>query len=275
MEKIHVHIEDDIADTLFITLYAKSEASKQKSPLITDDIACDLVDRIDYDFSKYKNKSASIIGVAIRSAHFDQMIKTFIAAHERPVIVLPGCGLDSRVHRLGKVAEKATFYELDLLEVTNLRKRLMPPLAHEEYMAASILTTDWMDNILVKHPHGDFMFVIEGVLMYFSEKENRLVFSELAKRFKGAEIHFDMLNKWMSTKSSIHDTVRKTKATFKFGIDDDREIEKWHPNLRFIRSYLFNDFRGGRRMGLVLWLLMHVIPVFKKSSRLLMYKIGE
>jgi len=41
---------------------------------------------------------------------------------------------------------------------------------------------------------------------------------ELAKRFNGAELHFDMFNKWMSKKSSMHDTVSKTNATFKFGI---------------------------------------------------------
>ena len=36
---------------------------------------------------------------------------------------------------------------------------------------------------------------------------------------------FDMLNAWMSTKSALHDTVSKTKATFKFGLDDEKDIE--------------------------------------------------
>ncbi len=66
----------------------------------------------------------------------------------------------------------------------------------------------------------------------------------MAKRFNGTELHFDILNKWMSGKSKMHDTVSKTNATFKSGIDDDREIEQWHPSLKHQRTYLFNEFKG-------------------------------
>ena len=274
-DKIKLNLQDSIADTLLITLYAKSVETKQRNPLISDPLACELVESIDYDFSKYKNKPATSVGVAIRAAHLDNMVRQYIEQHHKPVVVLIGCGLDARIQRIGDVAAKAVFYQLDIPEVIRVRKQLLPQADNEHYFAASMLETGWMDELISRHPDGNFIFVIEGVLMYFSEADNRAVFEALADRFKGAEIHFDILNKWMSTKSSLHDTVSKTNATFKSGIDDEKEIEKWHPDLKHVRTYMFNEFRGYRRMGLLLTTLMSIIPFFKTSSRLMIYKVAE
>ena len=104
MDKIKPDIIDSIAETLFIPLYIKSVETKKKDPLIVDEIACELVDKIDYDFDKYKNKLLSSVGTAIRSSHFHNMAKRFIETHPNPVVVLVGCGLDTRVQRLGKAA---------------------------------------------------------------------------------------------------------------------------------------------------------------------------
>lgn len=273
MSKIDLQLQDNIADTLLITLYAKSVETKKKSPLIQDFTACQLVEKIAYDFHKFKNKTASSVGVAIRASHFDRMVTQFIQQHQHPVIVFVGCGLDTRIQRIGKIAEQAQFYQLDIVEVIQARQQLIPTQQNEHLIASSMLETAWMDQLKQQHPNADFMLVIEGVLMYFDEAQNKQLFHDLAERFTGAEIHFDILNRWMSTKSALHDTVSKTKATFKSGIDDNHEIEQWHPRLKLNHVYRFNDFKGWRRMGLVLSTLMSIIPQFKTSSRILVYKV--
>lgn len=273
MSKIKLNITDRIADTLFITLYAKAVETQKKDPLIIDKSACELVEKIDYDFSKYKNKKASSVGVALRASHFDTITKQFIEKHTNPIVVLVGCGLDSRKQRIGTVADKALFYQLDIEEVIKARRQLLPPDKNEIFLSDSMLNTDWMDEILSKHPKGNFLFIIEGVLMYFSEEENIFFFQELAKQFDNAELHFDMLNKWMSRNSSLHDTVKKTKATFRFGINNDKEIENWHPHLKHQNTWLYKDFKGCRRMGFLFSILMNYIPKFRTNSRLLAYKI--
>src|SRR5690625_3185233 len=100
MGKIKLNITNNIADTLFITLYAKAVETEKKNPLITDRKACELVEKFNYDFSKYKKGKASSVGVAIRASHFDEMIKQFIDRHENPLVVLIGCGLDTRKQRV-------------------------------------------------------------------------------------------------------------------------------------------------------------------------------
>ena len=278
MEKISLNLQDDIADTLLITLYAKSVETQKKNPLINDRTACELVEKIDYDFSKYKNKKATSVGVALRSTHFDQKVKDFIQLHHylnhQPIIVFVGCGLDTRIQRIGQYAKQAEFYQLDIAEVIEQRQQLIPAQENEHFIASSMLSTTWMDQLKDSHPNGKFMFVIEGVLMYFNQAQNQQVLTALAERFSGAEIHFDMLNAWMSTKSDLHDTVSKTKATFKFGLDNEKDIETWHPKLKYVQTYLFNQFKGWHRMGLMLTTLMSIVPKLKTSSRIVIFKIS-
>lgn len=273
MRKIVLNISDAVAETLLITLYAKAVESGKENPLITDAVAVDLVSKIDYNFSKFKNKTATSVGVAIRANHFDKVTKAFLQGNNNPIVVIVGCGLDARKQRIGEIAKKGRFYLLDLPEVINIRKELIPLEENETFIASSMLNKLWMNELIAKHPNGNFIFIIEGVLMYFEEEDNKVFFKQLAKRFYGAEIHFDMLNKWMSKKTAVHDTVSKTRATFKFGIDDEKEIEKWHHKLKHCQTTKFFELKGYKKMGRVLTFLMKFIPALKNSSQILNYRI--
>lgn len=273
MRKINLNISDAIAETLLITLCAKAVESNKENPLISDVIAVDLVSKIDYDFSKFKNKNTTSVGVAIRANYFDTLTKNFLENNSNPIVVIVGCGLDARKQRLGDVAKKGHFYQLDIPEVINIRKVLIPKEENETYLASSMLKKQWMNELIAKHPNDNFIFIIEGVLMYFNEEDNQFIFKQLAKRFYGAEIHFDMLNKWMSKKTAAQDTVSKTKATFKFGIDNEKEIEKWHNKLKHYQTTRFCELKGYEKMGRVLTCFMKFIPVLKNSSRILKYRV--
>lgn len=86
--------------------------------------------------------------------------------------MIVGCGLDARRQRLGRLAETAVFYELDIEEVIDVRRKLMPALENEQFIVSSTVETKWMDELVAKHPNGNFIFIIEGVLMYFGEADN-------------------------------------------------------------------------------------------------------
>ena len=58
-----------------------------------------------------------------------------------------------------------------------------------------MLETDWMDILRQKHPHGRFLFLAEGVMMYFNEEQVKSVIQNLAQRFPGCEIYFDFVSK--------------------------------------------------------------------------------
>jgi methyltransferase (TIGR00027 family) len=271
MEKITSPLRDSVAETLYITLYMKYLETQKSNGILKDPKARELVEKIEYDFSKFKNGSKSAIGVAIRARHFDQKVAQFIKKRKNPIVVLLGCGLDTRYYRV-QDKQSAVFYELDLPEVIHLREGLLPQEPNDILLEASILETDWMDYLKQQHPEGSFIFIIEGVLMYFDVETVKNVFTELAKRFRGSELHFDVVNEWMSRNSHIHDTVKHTNATFKFGTDNDRLFEDWAGNLRYISTLLYGDVKEWRRLFFQ-GLIMKLIPRFKYAGRMLEYRI--
>jgi methyltransferase (TIGR00027 family) len=271
--KLENSLSDDIAETLYITLNMKAKESERKNSLLNDPIASKLVESIDYDFSKFDNAIKSLIGVAIRSSYFDDCVRSHIFGSGNPVVVLIGCGLDARYHRINDVSEKGFFYELDIPEVIRLREQLIPPEYNEGYIPKSMLDYSWMDELKDKHPNGDFIFVIEGVLMYFDENNVRDFFTNLSNRFNDSEIYFDVVNVWLSKNSHLHDTVKQTNASFKWGLDDDKALETWNNKLQHISTKLYCDFKEWNKVGIQAQ-IMKLLPFLKYGGRLLHYHIN-
>lgn len=266
------YIEDTIGETLLITLYMKHKESQKRDPIIIDKTASELVKKIDYDFSKFDKGTNSSVGVALRSNYFDEVAWEFIQLHEDPVVVQIGCGLDSRYTRIGGDNLNAQFIQLDIPEVMQIREKLIPKQLNETYIHASMLETDWMDYLKNEYPEATFLFIIEGVFMYFPERDVKRVFTSLAERFSGSEILFDIINVWMSKNSHIHDTVKIMRSNFEYGTDDDKVMESWASNLKHTSTKLFSDFPKWKRAGTKGW-IVRFIPKFKKSGRMLRYQI--
>ena len=97
--KVNNNISDNVADTLYIPLAMRCKETKRRNPFFSDPFACDILQKINYDFSKYEKAVRSSVGVALRAEYFDSIAKAFIRENERPVIVHIGCGLDTRFQR--------------------------------------------------------------------------------------------------------------------------------------------------------------------------------
>lgn len=250
MTKLKFSLENKTSETLLLTLYARALESQKTNPLLNDSYAVKLVEQIDFDFSIFDNIPTTSAGIALRSIHFDQVTSDFIQANEQPIVVVVGCGLDTRKQRLGDIGDKAIFYQLDLISVIKLRKKLLPADKNEHYIGCCLLDEEWKDELLKKHPTGNFIFIIEGVLMYFNATDNRHFFNQIAERFDGAEIHFDMFNEWMSRNTALHEGVNKTEATFKFGLNDEHQLSNWVDGLVHEKTWLIADNPDWYRMGL-------------------------
>ncbi len=253
---------------MFIPLLRRSRETQHPKAIIRDVQAVEMVNRLDYDFSKYKNASFSATGTVIRARHFVQKVTTFISENRNAVVVNIGCGLDARFYRISNRNDAVT-YELDLPEVIDLREKLLPAQNNDRYLRASMLETEWMDNLILKHPDSRFIFIIEGVLMYFPEEQVKSVIQNLAIRFHGGELHFDTVSKLLSKQSHRHDAVKYAQAKFQWGIDDEQEIEKWASNIRHIETKLYMN-QEKSRWG-IKGFIARRIPAFLYGSKLLHY----
>lgn len=261
-------IEDAVANTLFVPLYLRHRETLREDGMITDRSASRIVQSVDYDFSKYESQKRGQIGVCIRVRHFDRLTKQFIDTHDNPVVVNLGCGLDTRSERVG--TDKAIFYHIDLPEVMRVRDKLLPPDERNISISQSMFDPAWAQEIRQQNPKASFLVISEGVFFYFEEEQVRPVLETIARHLSPGELLFDGLSTTgckLSARMS-----KKINAPFKWGLDDDRQPEKWASNLRFADVAYYMDYEKHRwdKMARV----MSIFPFFTKGFKMLRYRIA-
>ena len=209
-QKIPIRITDTIAETLFIPLYMRSLETIRTDGIISDPAACKLVESLEFNFSRYDKKPMTQIGTAIRIRTFDAAARQFIESHNTPVIVNIGCGLDTRFQRID--TGKGVFVELDLPEVISLREKLLPDSKRNPSITSSMFDPKWMEDLQVTFPDADWMFIVEGVMMYFPEEKIKSFLDHLAHFFPSCQLHFDACTAWACKNSHKHETVKLTNA---------------------------------------------------------------
>ena len=275
MQPVVPEITDDIADTLFINLLMKCREHRRTGGFYSDPTACRTTESVDYDFSRFAKGKGNSVCIAIRAKYFDEQTEAFIRENKEPVVVFVGCGLDARRQRLDpQAAARAVCYELDLPEVIELREQLLPGCENDRMLPGSLLETDWMDRLRRDHPGAAFLFTMEGVCIYFDKDDVRKTMAELAERFPGGRVLFDATSSWLCRNQHRIKGSDIAKARFRLMLDDEREVETWHKNLRLASCRYYPDFPEFRHSGLVQRMMLRCVPTFRKSSRLITCDLG-
>ncbi len=271
MQKISIN--DNVSKTLFLPLVMKVMENEEKNPILKDEFSKELMEKIDFNMDKYRKIIFSKIGTCQRAKYFDDVALEFIKSNETPVVVFVGCGLDTRYLRIKGDEQNAIFYELDLPEVIDFRSTLLTSGKNCEFIKCSMFETSWMDELALKHKNKKFLFIIEGVLMYFEKRQVKDFLINLSSRFKG-EIAFDMLSVWASNNSQKHDTIKHESAKFKCGMDDEKEPESWSENIKLIEKELVMKQKIERfDWQIALYKLASLVPKIGNNIKLLRYKI--
>ena len=189
----------------YFVLWGRAQLSKKYSSLFYDAKAVELAEKIDYDFStsevpfrRHFGFNVSLKGnlppfglPPLRAKKFDEKIKTYIAEHPRASVVNIGAGLDTTFYRVDNGTIQ--WYDLDLPDVIEIRRQLLPEPDRTTYIAESLFDPIWCKDI--KHTEGGVFMVAGGVLPFFEESQVKQFFSMLADNFPGGEIIFDVPSK--------------------------------------------------------------------------------
>ena len=233
-----------VPETMLIPLWARAEEARKPNPIFRDDKASELVSTIDYDFARFEKAWRSQVGVAVRTILLDNAVRAFLARNPDAVIVNLGAGLDTRYTRLG--AMNVLWYDLDLPEAIELRRRFFAETEGYRLLPKSMLDPSWMDEI--REDGRSVLLIAEGLFMYFAEDELRPLFKTLVARFPGAEMLFEMLPMALVGKSKRHDSVTKigSAVDFKWALKNSREMTEWHPDIEFVEEWNYFDFHKDR-----------------------------
>ena len=252
MRKIKPEFQENVSETLLIPLYMRAKESKERNPIITDRTSEEILSMVDYDFSKFYTDVRCQLCISFRTKYFDDAVRNFVAKYDDAVVVLVACGLDPRVERIS-IKKNYQAYELDFLDVINLRRQFLPESPDNRYLTGNITTDGWIKTIKTEHPKGHFLFILEGVAMYLTEEQVKQVFKNIDENFDHAEIHVERMNKYLSKRTYLHDSVKNTKASFRWGCDNPKEIERWSDSFKLKSEYYYYSDEYNRirkRIGL-------------------------
>jgi len=116
-----------VAKTLLITLYIRAVESQRPDALIKDTRAEELVCQLDQESLRKTlalTDDFSRTAVILKGREFDHFARDFLRRHPDAVVVHIGCGLDMRFERIAERNGQVEWYDLDLPEVIELRRKL-------------------------------------------------------------------------------------------------------------------------------------------------------
>lgn len=253
-----------VQETMLIPMVIKANETLRPRARIKDEIAVEIINRLQVETEKY-DKFMSHEGVVARTIMFDKTLKSFLKKYPDAVCVNLGCGLDARFYRVDNGT--ILWYDIDLPDAMEVRKQFFKEEERVHQIAASILDADWTESIERGRP---LIFIIEGVLMYFSQEQVKTLLSILAGAFSEYILLAELMHPFAVRHGKHHDTVKSTKAAFRWGTKTGKELEPLCPGLTLLRENSFNDVM--RTFTISGWLFGTLPKLKELNNRLAVFR---
>lgn len=237
-----------IPETLLLPLQARAQHTKAGNPILADPVAVALLEKLAYDFSRIQsafNSNHNFI-FAVRAKQIDQFIKNFVQERPDCIVVNLGAGLDTTFPRVDN--GRMRWYDLDLPEVIELRRELIPETDRSQCIGRSLFDYQWTKEI--GEISGGVLLLAAGLLFYFDESELRPLFATLHQRLPGAHILFDAMSPiGVRNTNKLLQKANMPSAVIKWPLKDARVLESWGAGITLIEQLPY--FHGIPRKGQV------------------------
>ena len=266
--KTKIHLTD-VQKTLLITLYAKATDNRSRKPILHDSKAEQLVEMLDYDFTKLNSWGNDNL-IVVRAKQYDDWIQEFIQGNPDCVVLNLGCGLDTRITRINPSAT-VNWFDVDFPDVIQLRKNFYTDRPGYRMIEASLADPAWLVKIPAEQPG---LIIAEGVLEYLTAEQVKLLLNRLTDHFSKGVIAFDVMNSF-AIQSARSAKNEPTAGLHTWEVNDIQEVDLLNPKLKRENtlSVFHSPYVGKLPLGYhVLYRSMALVPQFRNMIRLLRYQ---
>lgn len=244
-----------VNQTLYIPLYGKAYVSR-KGLFLHDPKAVEIWEAEGFPL-KGKSKSKWLAYyMGIRSAVFDEWLKQQLSKESDAVVIHLGCGMDSRILRVGTNGHR--WYDVDFPEVIAERKRYFREEDDYQMLASDIRDLRWLDAVSGA-THA--IVVMEGVSMYLNNRELGDLMTALSDRFESIRLLMDCYTTLAAKLSKRANPVNDVGVTQVYGLDDPQLCQqppllyakeheltprRYIENLRGIEKVIFSRLYAGK-----------------------------
>lgn len=204
----------EVNKTLYIPLYGKAYVSK-KGLFLNDKKAEEIWEKEKFTL-KGKSKSKWLAYyMGIRSAVFDEWIKEKISDTDDITVIHIGCGMDSRIERIGN--SKCKWYDVDFEDVINERRRYYTENKSYKMIVGDARSCEWLDYI---PENKKAVIIMEGVSMYLKDNEIQNLFNNLASHFEHISLLADCYTIKAAKISKHKNPINDVGVTNVYGVDN-------------------------------------------------------
>ena len=220
---------NSINKTLYIPLHGKAYVSKKG--LFLDDKKAEEIWEAEGFSLKGKSKSKWLAYyMGIRSTVFDEWLKHQMMDRKDTVVIHIGCGMDSRVIRVGN--EHLKWYDVDFSEVIEERKRYYSESDNYQMIAGDVRDCKWLTNI---KENNAAIVVMEGVSMYLTIEEMRNLTDCLCTHFNEISLLVDCYTSFAAKMSKHRNPINDVGVTEVYGVDHPKAYES--EKLTFVKEH--------------------------------------
>ena len=271
MSELTIQSLSGVSETLLLPLCIRAIESQRPDALIKDEKAVALVRQAGVDPSRILADVAeeTRVAVILRNREFDRGARDYLERYPEAVVVHIGCGLDERFERVDN--RQVEWYDLDLPDVIELRRKLIGGEgARYHLLACSVLDSAWPEAVSI-HRQRPFLFLAEGVLMYFEEAQVKSLVLALKQPFPGAELVFDAFSPFFVWANNRRVARTKIGARCHWGLKGGKDLESWGEGIRLLDEwYPFNCPEP--RLARIRW--VRYVPLFAKTAGVFHYQLG-
>ncbi len=262
-----------VPETLLIPLYYRAMESQRPDAIIKDEKAVSLIKQMSYDFDqvrKIRVFKGNVMARFMLTREIDRYARDFLTRHPDGVVVHIGCGFDSRFERVDN--GRVEWYDLDLPDVIRLRRKFVGNEGKRYHLLGYSVHEDaWLEAVKV-HSKRPFLFLAEGVFIYFTEAQVKSLVLKLRDDFPGAELVFDGWTPFFIWLGNFQLSNSKFGGLLKWGFWRSQTIEDWGEGIHLLGQWGFFD-QPEPRMDPYRW----IAPIFRlfKPMRIFHFQLGK
>jgi O-methyltransferase involved in polyketide biosynthesis len=188
-----------VPETALITLYGRATEAARPDALLHDPLAVSLLMSLDFPFQRRFGHPDQ--NPVIRALQFDRVVRAHLAAFPGAMVIALGEGLETQLWRVDDGTVE--WVSVDLPEMIDLRRRLLPTHPRNRLVSCSALDPEWTARL---DPEKPTLIIAQGLLMYFSVAQVTDFLRLLTDHAAGARVVFDTIPTWAATTTGHHQT---------------------------------------------------------------------
>jgi O-methyltransferase involved in polyketide biosynthesis len=264
-----------VPETLLWTLYHRATEARRPDAVLQDPHAIKLVDAIDFPFAERFGSATAgwAQWQALRARCFDRQITRFLERAPDATVVALGEGLETQFWRVDN--GRVQWVSVDLPEVIDLRRRLLPVEQRQRLVPASVLDAGWLDQI---DTANEVLVTAQGLLMYLAPADVHALTTSVTARISRGALLFDAVSRRVSERSQagkLRGAGDYRPPPWLWGIDRaEKEWIRARPNVADLRVLRLPRGRGAV-FGVVLPLLSRVPRVREALFSIMLARLRD